>query len=151
MLAAESILVAGATCSVIIGMDSLCFGESNWWVPFGLWLAESVLGWSGGFSSAEGDVEAGNFQAWACENDGEALRLVEGGPAALGVFGTVIAPGRREGRGDRMASLPGEGKKEFRRGEGCVDDRWPSGAIYLSVVSSFRSARRSHRTMVLLH
>jgi hypothetical protein len=62
-----------------------------------------------------------------CGNDAEPCLLVNGAPLLLGVLGAVVIPvWRLEGKVESV--LIGE-NEDRRRGEGCVEDRWPMGAV----------------------
>ena len=86
---------------------------------------------------SSGDT-AGNLNPW--EKDPEGALDSVGDVARLGVAGAVRAPDcglvLRSGRACSLK--PGE-KEDSRRGEGCVVERWPSGAIFTLIDDSIPS------------
>ena len=65
-----------------------------------------------------------------CGNDADPFLRVNGVPPRPGVLGAVAIPDcRREGLSGNVKSEVAGGKEDIR-GEGCVDDRWPIGAVH---------------------
>ena len=106
-------------------MCSLECGESSWLSSCALFHRVSPLNCSSDLESAEGDVTMGNLKF--CGNDAEPFLLVNGAPPIPGVLGAVVIPVSR--LNGKVESVPIGENEDRRRGEGCVEDLWPLGAV----------------------
>lgn len=125
MLAGESTLAVETPCSdmTAIATGSLDRGEINLLLSCPDSFPSSFIPRPSERSSTEGSEAAGNLNP--CARETESFRLGNGRPEMPGVFGAVEMPAcLLPGRSATAAS----GNIEFKRGEGCVEERWPRGA-----------------------